>query len=352
VGQAWKNVQLASMSTPLSIYVEDDDTMGDVEKSYSLEGGYFVKNNIAVNGTGVAMKDNPKAFTVVPEALELANVIGKGASSYVQRAIHRPSGTQLALKVISIFDKSKRDQLIKEIQTLYDADCDCLIAFYGAYHKEGAITIALEYMDGGSLANVINQVGSIPESVLANVVFQILWGMAYLKHERKVHRDMKPSNILINSLGQVKLSDFGVSAELRNSIGMLATFTGTFKYMSPERILHQPYSFPSDVWSLGLVALECATGIYPYREADTYIEMCETIVESPEPRPSGEFSEEFFQFIASCVRKKAEDRLPPDILLGSPWLSKHGAKDLASAVANVKAWIDSCATPEGEDYSC
>ena len=195
----------------LSIYVgPEDDAMGDEEKSFSVENAVFVKNNIAVTATGVAMKDNPKAFTVVPEALELQEVIGKGASSYVQRAIHRPSGTQLALKVISIFDKSKRDQLIKEIQTLYDADCDwcvrcktclmmlralfrhalpcSLIAFYGAYHREGAITIALEYMDGGSLANVIGQVGPIPEPVLANVVFQILWGMAYLKHERKVHR--------------------------------------------------------------------------------------------------------------------------------------------------------------------
>jgi hypothetical protein len=77
-----------------------------------------------VHSTGVTMKDNPKAFTVVPESLELFEIIGKGSSSYVQRAVHAPSGTQLALKVINIFDKSKRDQLTKEIQTLYDADCD------------------------------------------------------------------------------------------------------------------------------------------------------------------------------------------------------------------------------------
>ena len=70
------------------------------------------------------MKDNPKAFTVVPETIELLDVIGRGSSSFVQRGVHVPSGTQLALKVINIFDKSKRDQLIKEIQTLYDADCE------------------------------------------------------------------------------------------------------------------------------------------------------------------------------------------------------------------------------------
>jgi hypothetical protein len=71
--------------------------------------------------------------------------------------------------------------------------------------------------------------------------------------------------------------------------------------------------------------------------------MCETIVDSPEPTlPAGYFSEEFQHFLSSCLKKKPDERLPPDILLGSPWLLKNGATDVASAVANVKAWIDSC----------
>lgn len=94
-----------------------------------------------------------------------------------------------------------------------------LVRFYGAFHREGAISIALEYMDGGALSNLIGQIGSVPEFALANMTYQMLWGMAYLKHEKRLHRDIKPSNMLINSLGQVKLTDFGVSAELRNSIG-------------------------------------------------------------------------------------------------------------------------------------
>ena len=101
-----------------------------------------------------------------------------------------------------------------------------MITFYGAFYREGSITIALEYMDGGSLANVIDQVGIMPESVLASVAYQILWGMAYLKHEKRVHRDIKPSNILINSKGEVKLSDFGIAAELQSSIAMCGTFVG------------------------------------------------------------------------------------------------------------------------------
>jgi mitogen-activated protein kinase kinase 1 len=79
--------------------------------------------------------------------------------------------------------------------------------FYGAFYRDGAITIALEYMDGGSLANVISQVGQIPEFALANMAYQILWGLAYLKHEKRVHRDVKPSNLLINSRGEVKVTN-------------------------------------------------------------------------------------------------------------------------------------------------
>lgn len=100
-------------------------------------------------------------------------------------------------------------------------------------------------MDGGALCNLVAQLGPIPEAALANMVFQILWALAYLKHEKRVHRDIKPSNLLINSRGEVKVTDFGVSAELQSSVQMCGTFVGTFKYMSPERIRNQPYNYAS-----------------------------------------------------------------------------------------------------------
>ena len=70
-------------------------------------------------------------------------------------------------------------------------------------------------MDGGSLSNAVSQVGMIPEAPLANMAFQVLWALAYLKREKRVHRDVKPSNLLINSRGEVKVTDFGVSGEWR-----------------------------------------------------------------------------------------------------------------------------------------
>lgn len=209
------------------------DTKGStsdmLDESFIANGDVFIKDNVAISATGIAMRDNPKKFTLRYEDLQIGEIIGHGSTSVVLQATHGPTGTPLALKVINLFDRSKREQLIREIITLYDAQCPTLITFYGAFYREGSITIALEFMDGGSLANVLAQLGPIPEDILANMAYQILWGLAYLKHEKRVHRDLKPSNLLINSRGEVKVTDFGVSAELQNSIAMCGTFVGTFK---------------------------------------------------------------------------------------------------------------------------
>ena len=242
---------------------------GDEAPSYDVTESVFIKGDLAINRTGVRMRDRAKTFVVDASELELAQIIGRGSSSYVQHAVHKPTGTQVALKVINMFDKGKRDQLMQEIATLYDAACPSIIGFYGAFYREGTISIALEYMDGGSLANMVHQLGPLDEPVLAHIAFQIVFALAYLKRTlRRVHRDIKPSNVLINSQGLVKLSDFGLSAELQNSIAMCATFVGTFKYMSPERIKNLTYGQSADIWSLGITLLECATGRYPYSESE------------------------------------------------------------------------------------
>lgn len=218
--------QRSNVRRTLSIDTKGQDPY---EESYIANGDVFIKDNVAINASGIAMRNNPKKFSLKYEELRVGEMIGRGSSSIVLHGVHGPTDTPVALKIINLFDRSKREQLIREIVTLYDAQCPNLITFYGAFYREGSITIALEYMNGGSLANVLAQVGPIPERVLANMAFQILWGLAYLKHDKRVHRDLKPSNLLINSRGEVKVTDFGVSAELQNSIAMCGTFVGTFK---------------------------------------------------------------------------------------------------------------------------
>jgi serine/threonine protein kinase len=312
-------------------------------------------------------------------------VAGYGASSYVLKAYYTPENdAPLALKVFSVFDRSKRGQLARELEALYTADCETIVAFYGAFYREGSIYLALEWMDAGSLKELIGARGPLPEAVCCAVAFQVVWALCYLRLERRLHRDLKPSNVLLHSNGAVKVGDFGLSSEVVRSLAFARTYTGTGRYMSPERILHSQYSFAADVWSLGVMLIEAATGVFPYflPEAEpgvaagldtmsaagavaetgagvvagagragtggaglSLIELYETILESPSPRlpnagsGGGSWSPEFRAFVDACLHKAPGDRLRCDVLLGSPWFTCHGISCLDAARDAVAEYL-------------
>jgi mitogen-activated protein kinase kinase 1 len=120
-----------------------------------------------------------------------------------------------------------------------------------------------------------------------------------------MNSDIKPSNLLINSAGVVKISDFGVSGQLAHTLSKKQSWVGTVTYMSPERITGTSYSFDSDIWSLGLTLVECALGKFPYDNRDDkrastlgFWELMEFIVKQPPPTlPSNKFSREFCSFV-------------------------------------------------------
>ena len=130
----------------------------------------------------------------------------------------------------------------------------------------------MEWMDGGSIDKLYGN--GVPEGVLRKITYSTVQGLKFLKDELNIiHRDVKPTNILINSRGQVKICDFGVSGNLVASFAK--TNIGCQSYMAPERIstggmdaVSNPgggtYSVQSDIWSLGLTIIECALGRYPY----------------------------------------------------------------------------------------
>lgn len=336
----------------LSINIESVTSEGNLDKSFEAGGTVFHRDGMWIDAEGMKLqscevRSRETQHKLVYEDLRIGCVVGQGSSSVVLKAMApvpaRRGSLSIALKIINVFERAKRDQLIREIQSLYNCDCPAIIGFYGAFYREGAISIALEFMNGGSLANVIAQVGALPEAALAHISFQILYGLTYLKLQRRVHRDIKPSNLLINSSGEVKVTDFGVSAALGNSIAMCGTFVGTFKYMSPERICSAPYSYASDIWSTGLVLLESAIGVYPYPEDNTCIGMAQTILEAEVPALPNGASAEFVEFLAHCLHKDPARRLPAEILLTAPWLQKHVAISMATSVAALKRWIQDAA---------
>lgn len=179
------------------------------------------------------------------DELETLGLIGRGCSGHVMRARHRHTDTLYAVKLVNnVHDKAKRDQMLTEIRTLYSVESPYLVDFYGAYFKDHALSIVLEFCEAGSLDKLLAQQHHrqpIPERVIAAMAFQMLMGLFHLKQSHHFHRDVKPQNILAKTNGKIKLTDFGIARELGNSQDMAQTFVGTFKYMSPERVQNQPY---------------------------------------------------------------------------------------------------------------
>lgn len=105
------------------------------------------------------------------------------------------------------------------------------MAFYGAFYEDGTVKLGLEYMNRGSLQSVVHEFGGLNEIVLSNVIRQVLLGLLHLHSNKKLHRDIKPGNMLCNHRGIVKLSDFGIIAELSSSAAKCETFVGTTVYM-------------------------------------------------------------------------------------------------------------------------
>ena len=243
------------------------------------------------------------------------DVIGAGAGGSVKRAIHVPSHTFIALKVMTVFDRERRKQLVNELRALADADADCahIVGFVGAYYDKTreTVCVALEFADGGSLESALKRAGrAMPPVVVGGVCAQVAAGLEYL-HEKKrlVHRDIKPGNVLVRRTGVCKITDFGIVAQskmmdpdplgeersistrasdetggthARSGVGSvndteplsgfhsvaLKSFKGSLRYMSPERVERSPYGRAADIWSLGMTLCECALGRYPFDEQD------------------------------------------------------------------------------------
>ncbi|RCV31240.1 hypothetical protein SETIT_6G160700v2 [Setaria italica] len=271
-------------------------------------------------------RSSEKAYRCSSREMHIFGSVDSGSSSVVHRAIFIRVHRIMALKKINVFEKDKREQILNELGTLSEACCyPGLVEFHGAFYKpnSGAIYFALEYMDGGSLADIIRVKKFIAEPVLAHMLVKVLPALRYL-HEVKhvVHRDIKPANLLVNLKGDVKITDFGVTSGLHDSVSTCATFVGTVTYMSPERIRN--YSYAADIWSLGLTVLECATGRFPYCVNGGLSDLMLQILDDPSPTPAKYvYSPEFCSFISACLQKDADARPTCEQLLSYPFIDRY-----------------------------
>lgn len=252
--------------------------------------------------------------------------LGSGNGGYVTKVKHVPSNQILARKVIRLeVNAAERNRIMQELEVLKDCNSEYIVGYFGACHKNGEINLFMEYMDGRSLDSILSKTTRIREDILGKITVSVIRGLTYLRDNLNImHRDIKPSNILVNTHGQIKICDFGVSGHLTESIAQ--SFVGTRQYMSPERLTGDPYKVQSDIWSLGLTLVELALGMYPIPQHDPLrmyegepspeakrmpvFALMECIVNQPPPTIPGPpiFSAEFKDFVDRCLKKLPQER--------------------------------------------
>ncbi|KAG6013691.1 hypothetical protein E4U43_007154 [Claviceps pusilla] len=285
------------------------------------------------------------------------------------------TGKMMAMKEIRLeLDDAKFSTILKELVILHECVSPHIIDFYGAFYQEGAVYMCIEYMDGGSIDKLYS--GGIPENILRKITYSTVMGLKSLKDEHNIiHRDVKPTNILVNTRGQVKICDFGVSGNLVASIAK--TNIGCQSYMAPERISgggsatpgasDGTYSVQSDIWSLGLTIIECAMGRYPYppEVSSTIFSQLSAIVEGDPPDlPKEGYSDTAQGFVSSCLHKIPKMRATYAMLLSHPWLQAFSkpqtireeaeegeeADKIAEAVGHIKLGADDTADEEVAEW--
>lgn len=326
-----------NLNLKLNLPQEDQSIAKFLTQSGTFKDGDLLVNRDGVRIVSQSEVEAPPPIKPTDDQLSLADidiikVIGKGNGGTVQLVQHKWTAQFFALKVIQMkIEESHRKQIAQELKINKSAQCPYIVVCYQSFYDNGSIYIILEYMDGGSLADFLKKVKKIQEPYLAALCKQVLKGLSYLHHERHIiHRDLKPSNLLVNHRGEVKITDFGVSAIIASTYAEANTFVGTYNYMSPERILGENYDNKSDIWSLGLILLECATGKFPYSPPDqdsgwvNFYELMESIVEGePASAPADQFTPDFCSFISACVQKDPKDRLSARELLEHPFIKMY-----------------------------
>mmetsp|Transcript_53047 Transcript_53047/g.99694 ORF Transcript_53047/g.99694 Transcript_53047/m.99694 type:complete len:477 (-) Transcript_53047:49-1479(-) len=315
---------------PLLLDMDEMDSDQSVSATWSFDPGGALchKPSDTKLTTDCGIVFEGREYKLTPEEIEFDKDVqlGCGSCGVVLKGVIRKTGTPVAVKTIRVDDRAKRDQLLNEIRGLVQAEgCPNLVQWYAGFLSTmtGNVHVALELMDRGSLADLNKKVRGcgVPVMHIPCITSQIMIGLAHLHSRRFLHRDIKPENVLHNSMGEVKLTDFGLARDLNSTLAMACTFIGTATYMSPERCLGQEYTFASDIWSVGMILFELATGRYAFCNVSSFAALLSCLCDKPEPRLStAQFPPTACDFVALCLTRDMARRPDSCVLSRHPFV--------------------------------
>lgn len=277
---------------------------------------------------------------------ELIEVVGNGTYGQVHKGRHVKTGQLAAIKIMEVTE-DEEEEIRLEVDVLRKFSYHQNIAtYYGAFVQKGSpghedqLWLVMEYCGAGSVTDLVKSTKnrSLKEDWIAYISREVLRGLSHLHKQKVIHRDIKGQNVLLTDNADIKLVDFGVSAQLDRTIGKRNTFIGTPYWMAPEVIAcdQDPtatYDYRSDQWSLGITAIEIAEGEPPLCSMHPMRALF-LIPRNPPPRLKQlkKWSPRFINFIDRCLTKDPTRRPTSDELLRHPFVTEFNERSVRVSI--------------------